>query len=77
MADLKHHTNTELLGDAIARSGLKKCYLAREIGVSGGHFGKLVRGKKEFKGSQIKRLCELLHLTAEEMDAIFFGLGGA
>jgi ribosome-binding protein aMBF1 (putative translation factor) len=70
-------TNTKMLDDAIRRSGLKKGYLADQIGVSRTHFNNVRHAKAELRGSQIKALCTILGIGAEEMNAIFFNLDGA
>lgn len=71
-------TNVELLNDYIQKSGLKKCYLAKKIGVSHTTFAALLKNKAEFKASQISALCEVLNIHDEEIIcAIFFARNGA
>lgn len=68
-------TNTKLLEDAIARSGLKKGYIAARLGVSRAGLTNLIRGRAEFRASQMTLMEELLKLTPGEKDAIFFCKG--
>ena len=70
-------TNTKLLEDAIERSGLKKGYIAERLGVSRGGLTNLCNNRAEFKASQIQVLCDLLKLTDEQRNAIFFAVSGA
>lgn len=70
-------TNTELLEQAIAESGLKKSFLAMKLGVSRQSFTAILAGKKELRASQIYKLSAMLRLTNERRDAIFFAEPGA
>ena len=66
-------TNVKLLEDKIRKSGLKKGYLAEQIGVSRGTFQALIANRAEFKTSQVVVLCKLLGITDDEtIKAIFF-----
>ena len=69
-------TNTTLLEAAIARSGLKKGYIAERLGVSRAGLTNLINNRAEFKASQMVILAELLGLTPEEKNAIFFAKSG-
>ena len=69
-------TNTKLLEKAIERSGLKKGKIAEHLGISRAGLINLVNGRAEFKISQMLVLCNLLGLTKEERESIFFGVGG-
>lgn len=71
-------TNTKLLEEAIQRNGVKKGFLAEQLGVSRATFSALLRNETEFRASQIRVLCEILHINdPAEMEAIFFTPGGA
>jgi transcriptional regulator with XRE-family HTH domain len=71
-------TNRKLLEDKIKQKGLKKSYLAEQIGVSRATFCALLQNKSEFRASQIRTLCELLDIKDDEtMKAIFFAQSGA
>lgn len=67
-------TNTELLEEKINKSGYKKSYIAKSIGLKSTlGLSKKVRNENEFKASEIDALCELLKIdTLEERDLIFF-----
>ena len=71
-------TNTALLENKIAQSGLKKGYLAMKLGLSKAGFRNCCTNKAEFKAGQIQILCELLDITdLAERQAIFFANLGA
>lgn len=65
-------TNTKMLRDAIDRSGYKRTYIARKIGLTYQGYLNKERGEREFRQSEITGICELLNLTLEEKEAIFF-----
>lgn len=70
--------NTALLEDKIKKSGKKKSYLAKKVGLSGAGFRNCLINKAEFKPSQIDILCTELKITSlREKDAIFFANNGA
>ena len=60
-------TNTALLREKIDESGYK-------IGITYQGFLKKINNESEFKASEIQGLKELLNLTDEERDKIFFTL---
>lgn len=64
--------NTSLLKSKIERSGLKKNHIAKMLGMSAYGLYKKIEGKNEFKVSEIKSITDILHLSAEERDEIFF-----
>ena len=66
-------TNTELLKEKIAQSGLKKSYIAKSIGLSPYGLTLKIQNTNEFKASEIEKLCSLLGIDVlEERNAIFF-----
>lgn len=65
-------TNTKLLEQYIARSGRKKSYIARVLGLSGYGFMRKVRNESEFKTGEIMILCDLLGINTEDRERIFF-----
>lgn len=65
-------TDTAELNAAIARAGLSKKFVAKALGLTYAGFWKKVRNLSEFKATEIKKLQELLHLSDEERDRIFF-----
>lgn len=66
-------TNTELLKERIDRSGLKLQYIAEQLGLTRFGLYKKLNGESEFRQSEIMKIGELLSLTAEDRDALFFG----
>lgn len=46
--------------------------IAQAIGISPGHFSQKLRGKYPFKEGEIRQLCWLLNIPAEELGAYFF-----
>ena len=69
-------TNTKMLEAAIALSGLTKTIIAEKIGISRSAFFKKMRNESEFKATEIVKLQELLALTTEERNRIFFAKSG-
>lgn len=65
-------TNTELLEVKLANSGMKLCYIAERLGLTYTGFRLKVKGQQEFKQSEIAAICDLLGLSADEKEAIFF-----
>ena len=65
-------TNIKLLQTAIEQSGLRMDYIAKNIGLSHQGLRNKVTGKREFKAGEIAALSELLRLTSETRDQIFF-----
>ena len=66
-------TNTALLEEKIVKSGLKKSYIAKEIGLSLYGLTLKIRNINEFKASEIEKMCILLGIdNLEERCAIFF-----
>jgi hypothetical protein len=71
-------TNTALLEEKIAQSGLKKTFLAEKVGLSLAGFRNCCTNTAEFKSTQIQTLCKLLNVTSlREKEAIFFATDGA
>ena len=66
-------TDTEALKKKILDAGLKQAYLAEQLGLSPYGFAKKLNNVTEFKASEIKILCDILHITSlKEKEAIFF-----
>ena len=66
-------TNTAKLEEIIEKSGLKKSFIAKKIGLSAYGFAKKLRNETEFKSSEINGLCDLLKIDSlEEKESIFF-----
>ena len=67
-------TNTALLREKIDESGYKLRFIAKQIGITYAGFLKKINNETEFKASEIQGLKDLLNLTDEEGDKIFFTL---
>lgn len=65
-------TNTELLEDAIKKSGLKKGFIAEKLGLSRAGLSNCINNRAEFKVGHVNALCELLNLDTDMRNAIFF-----
>lgn len=64
--------NVDELKKAIDDSGYKLTFIAKKLGLSYQGFLNKMQGKYEFTASEIKILCDLLHLTEEKRKKIFF-----
>lgn len=68
-------TNTTLLNERIERSGYKRSYIAKALGLSAYGLAKKIQNETEFKASEINALCVLLKIESpEEKEAIFFAI---
>lgn len=56
-------TNTKRLNEIIKQSGLKKKYLAEQIGRTPYGLALKIDGTNEFTAQEIKKLCEILMIT--------------
>lgn len=65
-------TNTELLNEAIKKSGKSKVHLAKKMGISRFGFYKKINGESEFYASEIAVLESELMLSKSEREQIFF-----
>lgn len=65
-------TNTILLEEKIEKSGLKKQYIAYRLGIKVLAFRNKCTNKSHFKPCEIACLCDVLNLSADEKEAIFF-----
>lgn len=65
-------TNREKLKGKIVENGMTQEQLAELLGITIATINYKVNNKSEFKASEIKKLAETLHLTDEEVNAIFF-----
>ena len=66
-------TNTALLEEKIAKSGLKKSYIAKAMGLSSYGLALKIQNVHEFKASEIEKMCILLGVDdLKERCAIFF-----
>jgi hypothetical protein len=67
-------TNKELLEKKIDKSGYKKSYIAKAIGLKSAYgLANKINGVTEFKAREINKLCEILKIDSlEEKERIFF-----
>lgn len=66
-------TDTGAVRDLIESKGLKYSFVAKAIGLTYQGFINKVENVREFKASEIDKLCELLGVSAlEEKERIFF-----
>lgn len=65
-------TNTDLLKRKIDESGYKIAYIAECLGISYQALYNKIGNKTQFLASEIMKLSELLKLTDDERNAIFF-----
>lgn len=65
-------TNSAKLKGKMVESGLNQTWVAEQLGMTIATFNYKVNNKSEFKASEIKKLSELLSLTADEVNDIFF-----
>lgn len=65
-------TNTSLLEEYIKNSGLKKSFIAGELGLSRYGFLRKCNNKGEFRATEIDVLCKLLQIGVKDRMAIFF-----
>ena len=65
-------TDTKRLNALIDAAGLKRSYIAKEMGLSVKGLWMKISNRTDFKSGEIKKLAELLGMTDEVRDAIFF-----
>ena len=64
---------TALLNALIMDSGLKKRYIARQLGMCESAFWRKCTNETQFSGSEVIKLCNILGITTlEQQKAIFF-----
>ena len=65
-------TDSEALNKVIEHSGLKLTFIARALKLSREGFYKKLNNQTEFKASEIVKMQEILNLSNEQRDKIFF-----
>lgn len=65
-------TDKNLLYYFVKRAGFKNKDVAKAIGVTQSGYTLKISNKSDFRQSEIKTICDLLGLTAEERDRVFF-----
>lgn len=66
-------TDTKALAAFMALKGYTATKLAAELGITNASMSYKMRNIREFKLSEAQAIKQILGLTAEERDAIFFG----
>lgn len=65
--------DSKLLNQKIEDSGLKKSYIATQIGVTRAGFYNKLNNRSEFTTGEVSTLCKLLSITKlSEKESIFF-----
>lgn len=65
-------TDINMLRDKIQESGLKMTYIANKLGISYPSFLARMKGEIEFRVDEVRTLKELLDLTDDEVNKIFY-----
>ena len=65
-------TDTKQLRELIKASGLKYGFIANALELTMYGLQKKIDNDSEFKSSEIKKLCDILKLTIEQMEQVFF-----
>lgn len=63
--------NTQLLDEAITKSGLRIGYIVNTLGLSRQGFDKKRKGITPFRVSEIYVLCDICHINDEDKTKIF------
>ena len=65
-------TDTKMLKKKISDSGISITHIAKKIGITREGFYKKLNNETEFKASEICIIKQILNLSIEERDEIFF-----
>lgn len=65
-------TNSVLLKEIVKESGLKKSFIAERMGVSYSSYMRKESGKSPFYADELSVLWDLLRLSSQEVNEIFF-----
>lgn len=69
-------TNTEMLNKVINESGLKLSAIMEQMNINAYETLRAkIENRREFKASEIEKLCEILNLNRDQREAIFFARG--
>ena len=69
-------TDTAKLKQAIADSGLKKGYIAKQMGISRTSLDNYINNRTELRQSHIEALSTILNLDKDQRLSIFFAANG-
>ncbi len=64
-------TNSKLLNDAIEQSGLKRDWIAKQLGITRASLFSKIKNECEFKASEVSKLSRILSLDDKTRDYIF------
>lgn len=64
--------NSEKLKERIGASGLKKAFIAEQLGITYAGYNLKEKGDNEFTASEIQKLQKLLNLNDKDTRRIFF-----
>ena len=64
-------TNTELLNEVIKKSGLKREWIAEQLGITRVALAQKINNESEFKISEMRKLTKVLSLSKQQRDTIF------
>lgn len=65
-------TDKNLLYYFVKRAGFKNKDIAEAIGITSAGYSLKISNKSDFRQSEIKTICDMLSLTVEERDRVFF-----
>lgn len=66
-------TDTTQLRELIDQSGLKYKYIAERLGITAYGLQKKIENKTQFKTTEVKIMCEILHINSlKKKEEIFF-----
>ena len=65
-------TDKNLLYYFVKRAGFKNKDIAEAIGITPSGYTLKISNKSDFRQSEIKTICDLIGLTADERDRVFF-----
>ena len=68
-------TDSVKLKEAIEKTGIKKNFIAKQLGISPQGYQKKENGLIEFKASEISIMKDILNLSAKETNDIFLSKG--
>ena len=64
-------TNTELLNEVIKKSGLKREWIAEQLGITRVALAQKINNESEFKISEVRKITKVLALSNHQRDIIF------
>ncbi len=67
-------TNSQELKDRIAGNGLMLGFVCEKLGITYATLRRKINNENEFTASEISTLTDILHLTDDERNRIFFAI---